>query len=68
MDGVYSLCSILKNTDQCIVSCYATNYTEHPRFRIMLKIVPIDGIGLSCVALAARDFGTWQCCRAQVQV
>jgi hypothetical protein len=28
----YSLCSILKNTDQCIVSCYATNYTEHQRF------------------------------------
>jgi hypothetical protein len=37
-------------------------------FEIMLKNVPIDGIGLSCVALAARDFGTWQCCRAQVQV
>jgi hypothetical protein len=28
----YSLCSILKNTDQCIVSCYVTNYTEHQRF------------------------------------
>jgi hypothetical protein len=28
----YSLCSILKNTDQCIVSCYATKYTEHQRF------------------------------------
>jgi hypothetical protein len=28
----YSLCSILKNTDQCIVSCYATNYIEHQRF------------------------------------
>jgi hypothetical protein len=28
----YSLCSILKNTYQCIVSCYATNYTEHLRF------------------------------------
>jgi hypothetical protein len=28
----YSLCSILKNTDQCIVSGYATNYTEHQRF------------------------------------
>jgi hypothetical protein len=28
----YSLCSILKNIDQCIVSCYATNYTEHQRF------------------------------------
>jgi hypothetical protein len=28
----YSLCSILKNTDQCIVSCYATNYTEDQRF------------------------------------
>jgi hypothetical protein len=28
----YSLCSILKNTDHCIVSCYATNYTEHQRF------------------------------------
>jgi hypothetical protein len=28
----YSLCSILKNTDQYIVSCYATNYTEHKRF------------------------------------
>jgi hypothetical protein len=28
----YSLCSILKNTDQCIVSCYAANYTERQRF------------------------------------
>jgi hypothetical protein len=28
----YSLCSILKITDQCIVSCYVTNYTEHQRF------------------------------------
>jgi hypothetical protein len=37
----YSLCSILKNTDQCIVRDFET----------MLKIVPIDGIGLSCVAL-----------------
>jgi hypothetical protein len=28
----YSLCSILKNTDQCIVSCYVTDYTEHQRW------------------------------------
>jgi hypothetical protein len=28
----YSLYSILKNTDQCIVSCYVTNYTEYQRF------------------------------------
>jgi hypothetical protein len=28
----YSVRSSLKNTDQCIVSCYVTNYTEHQRF------------------------------------
>jgi hypothetical protein len=32
MAHTYSLCSILKNTDQCIVSCYGTNYTEHQKF------------------------------------
>jgi hypothetical protein len=46
----YLLCSILKNKDQCIVSCYATKPNTRD-FEIMLKIVPIDGIGLSCVAL-----------------
>jgi hypothetical protein len=47
-----ALCSVLKNPGQCIESvCYATNlYSTHPwllNFEIMLKIVPIDGIGLS---------------------
>jgi hypothetical protein len=29
-------------------------------FEIMLKIVPIDGIGLSCVALE-MEIGNWKC-------